>query len=106
VSIPRRRLVLHLRHMLWIGDRNAAARRRPCRILPRHQESARAEMRTSTTETICCADLNSRSENKPGPVDADLPLRPDKIAEKFPKLLRAVSREGRRSCGPAIRCTQ
>ena len=32
-------------HMVWIGDRTRAARRRPCRILPRHQEPDRAEMR-------------------------------------------------------------
>ena len=29
----------------------------------------------------------------------------DKVGENFPKLLRKVTREGARLCGPAIRCT-
>jgi 3-deoxy-D-arabino-heptulosonate 7-phosphate (DAHP) synthase class II len=41
-------------HMLWIGDRTRQPDHAPCRVLPRHQEPDRPEVRpVASSRTIC-----------------------------------------------------
>ena len=71
-----RRLVLHLRPYAVDRRPHAPARSRPCRVLPRHQESARAQMRAvAQGRRSAAADRHSQSRQRARPADADLPLR-------------------------------
>ena len=63
-------------HMVWIGDRTRQTRRRACRILPRHQESDRPEMRPQPRRRRSPAPHRGPQSGKHArPADADLPLR-------------------------------
>ena len=42
-------------HMVWIGDRTRQLDHAPCRVLPRHQEPDRPEVRAvAARPTSCC----------------------------------------------------
>ena len=83
---------------------HAPARPRPCRVLPRHQEPDRPEVRpVADAGRPAGADRPAQPGERAGPADADRALRPDKVGEHLPKLIRAVEKEGRKvvwSCDP------
>ena len=84
---------------------HAPARPRPCRVLPRHQESDRPEMRpVAEARRAAAADRHPQPGERAGPADADLPLRRRQgRASTCRALVRAVKREGRTvvwSCDP------
>ena len=71
-----RRLVLHVRPHAVDRRPHAASRSRPCRILPRHQESARLEDRAVAEARRAVAHHgHSRPGQRARPADLDLPRR-------------------------------
>ena len=71
-----RRLVRHLRPHDLDRRPHAPARPRPCRVLPRHQEPDRPEMRpVADGRRPARADRHPQPGQRAGPADADLPLR-------------------------------
>ncbi len=94
-------------HMLWIGDRTPAARPRPYRVLPRHQESARLEDRPDAEAGRAFeADRHARSGQRARPADADLPHGRGQGRRAL--AARSCARSSAKAatwCGRAIRCT-
>ena len=71
-----RRLVLHLGPHGLDRRPHPPARPRPCRVLPRHQEPARPQVRAvAEAGRPAQADRHPQSGQRAGPADADLPLR-------------------------------
>ena len=63
-------------HMVWIGDRTRQPDHAHVEYLPRHQESARPEMRAvAEARRSAAPDRHPQSGQRAGPADADLPLR-------------------------------
>ena len=76
VEFDDRRLVCDLRPHDLDRRPHAAARSRPCRIFPRHQESDRPEMRSvAEGRRIDQADRRAQSRQRAGTADPDRPLR-------------------------------
>ncbi len=100
----QRRLVRHLRPSSVDRRPHPPARRRPYRILPRHQESAGSQMRAHARGRRASQLISVLNpENKPGRLTLICRFGADKIADKLPRLIRAVKREGAKiawSCDP------
>ena len=92
-------------HMLWIGDRT------------RQPDHAHVEFFRGVKNPIgikCGPSLKAdellrlidllNPDNEPGRLTLICRFGADKVEKHLPELVRAVKREGRRSCGPAIRC--
>ncbi len=76
VEFHLRRLVLHVRSHGVDRRPHAAGRSRACRILSRHQESDRAQMRSfAQARRSYAADRHPQSGERGGTADADLPVR-------------------------------
>ena len=93
-------------HLLWIGDRTRqpdGAHIEFCKGI-KNPIGLKCGPSIGEDELLRLIDaLNP--ENKAGRLTLICRFGADKIGEKFPKLLRAVTREGRTSSGPAIPCT-
>jgi 3-deoxy-7-phosphoheptulonate synthase len=76
----------------------------PCRVLPRHQEPDRSEMRpVARSRRADDADRHPQPANEAGRLTLIARFGHDKVADHLPKLIRAVEREGRKvvwSCDP------
>jgi 3-deoxy-7-phosphoheptulonate synthase len=91
-------------HMLWIGDRTRqldGAHLEFCRGI-KNPIGLKCGPSLAEDELLRLIDLLN-PENKPGRLTLICRFGADKVAEKFPKLLRTVQREGRKvvwSCDP------
>jgi 3-deoxy-7-phosphoheptulonate synthase len=105
---PRRfhlgRLVRHVRPHDLDRRPHPPDRPCPCRVLPRHQEPDRSEMRpvARSRRALTLIDILNPA-NEAGRLTLIARFGHDKVAEHLPKLIRAVEREGRKvvwSCDP------
>ena len=92
VDSTSRRLVRDLRPHDLDRRPHAPARPRACRILPRHQEPARPEMRpVADAGRPAAADRHAQPGERAGPADADRAASaPTRSASTCRKLIRAV----------------
>ena len=93
-------------HMVWIGDRT----RQPdhahvefCRGI-KNPIGLKCGPSLKPDELLRLIDILN-PDNEPGRLTLIGRFGADKVGEHLPALIRAVKREGSRSCGPAIRCT-
>ena len=95
-------------HMLWIGDRTRQPDHAHVEYLPRHQESARPQMRSvDEARRTPAPDRHPQSRERAGPAHADrVGSAPRRSASQLAAAgSRGPARGQGRASGRAIRCT-